>query len=93
MARRSGAAHWAKATASWRVRGTAPTASWLPIFGPVGSTFGKVFIYDHQRKKKLTLDWGAPWPAFCRAVLFPAQAAAFGIAFEDEPAVAPPVSP
>lgn len=65
----------------------------LPIFGPVGSAFGKVFIYDHQRKKRLSLDWGAPWPAFCRAVLFPAQAAAFGIHFDDEAAASPPAAP
>lgn len=54
------------------------------LFGPVGSTFGKVFMHDKAAELKVSFDFKDPWPAQCaRLFPLPGQAEALGITFAD----------
>lgn len=58
----------------------------FPIFGPVGTAFGKVYVHDRKRDLQLSLDVGEPLPAACKVLFRPGEAEAFGLTFEDAPA-------
>lgn len=65
----------------------------FPLFGPVGTAFGKVYVHDRKRDIKVTLARGEPLPAVCRVLFRPGEAEALGFTFVEDAAHIPATTP